>query len=128
MSGAEEFVHHHAANPAGGARDEHAHRKTSSQFNDHCWGVRFWCKIGSLSRYSQAQFLIPGNGSLGGYLRERRTRLDPVALGYVGGRRRTPGLRREEVAQRAGISATWYSWLEQGRGGAPSAHALDQLA
>ena len=69
-----------------------------------------------------------GDGSLGAYLRERRARLDPEALGYVGGRRRTPGLRREEVAQRAGISATWYSWLEQGRGGAPSAHALDRLA
>jgi transcriptional regulator with XRE-family HTH domain len=68
------------------------------------------------------------NGSLGAYLRERRTRLDPAALGYVGGRRRTPGLRREELAQRAGISTTWYSWLEQGRGGPPSAHALDRLA
>jgi transcriptional regulator with XRE-family HTH domain len=68
------------------------------------------------------------NGSLGSYLRERRTRLDPVALGYSSSRRRTPGLRREEVAERAGISATWYSWLEQGRGGAPSAHALDRLA
>jgi transcriptional regulator with XRE-family HTH domain len=71
---------------------------------------------------------MPNNGSLGTYLRERRTRLDPAVLGYAGGRRRTPGLRREEVAQRAGISATWYSWLEQGRGGAPSAHALDRLA
>ncbi len=71
---------------------------------------------------------MPDKGSLGGYLRERRTRLDPAALGYAGGRRRTPGLRREEVAQRAGISATWYSWLEQGRGGAPSTHALDRLA
>jgi transcriptional regulator with XRE-family HTH domain len=69
-----------------------------------------------------------GNGSLGTFLRERRTRLDPAALGYGGGRRRTPGLRREEVAQRAGISATWYSWLEQGRGGPPSAHVLDRLA
>ncbi|KKC24182.1 helix-turn-helix transcriptional regulator [Sphingomonas sp. SRS2] len=67
-------------------------------------------------------------GALGTFLRERRTRLDPAALGYAGGRRRTPGLRREEVAQRAGISSTWYSWLEQGRGGAPSAHALDGLA
>ncbi len=71
---------------------------------------------------------MPDLGSLGGYLRERRTRIDPAALGYVGGRRRTPGLRREEVAQRAGISATWYSWLEQGRGDAPSTHALDRLA
>ncbi len=71
---------------------------------------------------------MSGNGSLGSYLRERRARLDPAALGCGGGRRRTPGLRREEVAQRAGISATWYSWLEQGRGGAPSSNALDRLA
>ena len=69
---------------------------------------------------------MPELGSLGGYLRERRTRIDPAALGYVGGRRRTPGLRREEVAQRAGISATWYSWLEQGRGGPPSTRALER--
>jgi len=37
-------------------------------------------------------------------------------------------LRREEVAQRANISATWYTWLEQGRGGAPSADVLDRIA
>ena len=66
--------------------------------------------------------------SLGPYLRECRSRLDPAALGYVGERRRTPGLRREEVALRAGISTAWYSWLEQGRGGAPSAVALDRIA
>lgn len=65
---------------------------------------------------------------LGAFLRDRRARLDPAALGFPGGRRRTPGLRREEVAQRAEISATWYTWLEQGRGGAPSAPVLDRLA
>lgn len=43
-------------------------------------------------------------------------------------RRRTVGLRREEVAQRANVSATWYTWLEQGRGGAPSADVLNRLA
>ncbi|MGY3452411.1 helix-turn-helix transcriptional regulator [Bradyrhizobium sp. USDA 4353] len=64
---------------------------------------------------------------LGSYLRDRRTRLDPAAFGFSG-RRRTPGLRREEVAQRANISATWYTWLEQGRGGAPSAEVLDRIA
>ncbi|MGI4879277.1 MAG: helix-turn-helix transcriptional regulator [Janthinobacterium lividum] len=69
----------------------------------------------------------PGN-SLGTYLRDRRTRLDPAALGFVHGRRRTPGLRREEVAQRSNISATWYTWLEQGRGGAPSADVLNRIA
>ena len=66
--------------------------------------------------------------TLGAYLRDRRTRLDPVALGLTPSRRRTPGLRREEVAQRANISATWYTWLEQGRGGAPSAEVLDRIA
>ena len=65
---------------------------------------------------------------LGTFLRDRRTRLDPAAFGFATGRRRTPGLRREEIAQRANISATWYTWLEQGRGGAPSADVLDRLA
>ncbi len=65
---------------------------------------------------------------LGAYLRDRRTRLDPAALGFPAGRRRTPGLRREEVAARAHISPTWYAWLEQGRGGAPSAEALSRIA
>ncbi|MBY0298909.1 MAG: helix-turn-helix transcriptional regulator [Methylobacterium sp.] len=64
---------------------------------------------------------------LGAYLRDRRTRLDPAAFGFSG-RRRTPGLRREEVAQRSNISATWYTWLEQGRGGAPSADVLNRIA
>lgn len=65
---------------------------------------------------------------LGAYLRDRRARLDPAALGLPTGRRRTPGLRREEVAQRANISPTWYTWLEQGRGGAPSADVLNRIA
>ena len=65
---------------------------------------------------------------LGTFLRDRRTRLDPAALGFPPSRRRTPGLRREEVAQRANISPTWYTWLEQGRGGAPSADVLDRIA
>lgn len=65
---------------------------------------------------------------LGAYLRDRRTKLDPAALGFPPARRRTPGLRREEVAQRANVSATWYTWLEQGRGGAPSAGVLDRIA
>ncbi len=64
---------------------------------------------------------------LGDYLRDRRGRLDPAAFGFAG-RRRTPGLRREEVALRANISPTWYTWLEQGRGGAPSADVLERIA
>src|SRR5215468_3816347 len=65
---------------------------------------------------------------LGTYLKDRRTKLDPAAFGFSAARRRTPGLRREEVAQRANVSATWYTWLEQGRGGAPSADVLDRIA
>ena len=65
---------------------------------------------------------------LGEYLRTKRTKLDPAAIGLPSGRRRTPGLRREEVALRANISPAWYTWLEQGRGGAASADVLDRLA
>lgn len=65
---------------------------------------------------------------LGAYLKDRRAKLDPGAFGFSPERRRTPGLRREEVAQRANISSTWYTWLEQGRGGAPSAHVLERIA
>src|SRR6516165_8583288 len=66
--------------------------------------------------------------ALAAYLKDRRAKLDPTAFGFDSGRRRTPGLRREEVAQRANISPTWYTWLEQGRGGAPSADVLDRIA
>src|ERR1700710_2924193 len=65
---------------------------------------------------------------LGAYLRDRRAKLDPAAFGFSPERRRTPGLRREEVAQRANISPTWYTWLEQGRGGAPSSDVLDRIS
>ena len=65
---------------------------------------------------------------LGSYLKDRRTKLDPAAFGLSTDRRRTSGLRREEVAQRASISPTWYTWLEQGRGGAPSADVLNRIA
>ncbi|HVM99182.1 MAG TPA: helix-turn-helix transcriptional regulator [Caulobacteraceae bacterium] len=72
--------------------------------------------------------LLAAENPLGTYLRDRRTKLDPAAFGFPPERRRTPGLRREEVAQRANISPTWYTWLEQGRGGAPSADVLDRIA
>jgi transcriptional regulator with XRE-family HTH domain len=64
--------------------------------------------------------------TLGGFLRDRRGRLAPSPNDQ--GRRRTPGLRREEVATRAGVSITWYTWLEQGRGGPPSDEVLERLA
>jgi transcriptional regulator with XRE-family HTH domain len=73
------------------------------------------------------QHVTPEN-LLGTYLKDRRAKLDPAGFGFPAERRRTPGLRREEVAQRANISPTWYTWLEQGRGGAPSADVLDRIA
>ena len=63
---------------------------------------------------------------LGGFLRDRRARLPPSP--GAGSHRRTPGLRREEVATRANVSVTWYTWLEQGRGGPPSSEVLERLA
>ncbi|ELY2622096.1 helix-turn-helix domain-containing protein [Cronobacter malonaticus] len=65
---------------------------------------------------------------LGDFLRARRLGLDPASFGFLPGRRRTPGLRREEVAQLANISPTWYTWLEQGRGGTPSREVLNRIA
>jgi transcriptional regulator with XRE-family HTH domain len=54
---------------------------------------------------------------MGSFLRHRRGRIQPETVGLPPGlrRRRTPGLRREEVAQLAGVGVTWYTWLEQGR-------------
>src|SRR5689334_24347027 len=53
---------------------------------------------------------------LGEFLKARRARLSPGDFGMpAGARRRTPGLRREEVAQLSGVGVTWYTWLEQGR-------------
>ena len=68
---------------------------------------------------------------LGAFLRARREALEPARAGLRAagpGRRRTPGLRREEVAVLSGISTTWYTWLEQGREIALSAAALARLA
>src|ERR1700757_3521591 len=62
------------------------------------------------------------------FLRTRRERLGPADAGLEPGRRRrTPGLRREELAQLAGVSATWYTWLEQGRPVRASEEVLDRL-
>src|SRR6185437_10136395 len=67
--------------------------------------------------------------ALGDFLRARREKLDPAALDLPrGARRRTPGLRREEIAQLCGLSTTWYSWIEQGRDVSISPQALARLA
>lgn len=66
---------------------------------------------------------------LAAFLRTRRERLSPDEFGLPSsGRRRTPGLRREEVAALSGVGLTWYTWLEQGRDIGVSANFLDNLA
>ncbi len=66
---------------------------------------------------------------LGAFLKACRARLAPGSAGFGGAaRRRTPGLRREEVAQLAGLSVTWYTWIEQGRAVSFSPGALARLA
>ena len=66
---------------------------------------------------------------LGEFLKARRARVSPEEVGLpAGGRRRTPGLRREELAQLAGVGVTWYTWLEQGRPINVSGQVLDAVA
>ena len=66
---------------------------------------------------------------LADFLRQRRASVQPEQVGLPGGgRRRTPGLRREEVAQLAGVGTTWYTWLEQGRDVRASMEVLEAIA
>src|SRR5690242_1515698 len=66
---------------------------------------------------------------LADFLRTRRMRLSPEQVGLIrGGRRRTPGLRREEVAQLAHVGVSWYTLLEQGRAIHPSREVLQSIA
>jgi transcriptional regulator with XRE-family HTH domain len=66
---------------------------------------------------------------LSAFLKSRRARIKPDDVGLPPGtRRRTPGLRREEVAQLAGVGITWYTWLEQGRDINVSAQVVDAIA
>jgi transcriptional regulator with XRE-family HTH domain len=75
-----------------------------------------------------------GNGArrreeLADFLRRRRASIQPEDVGLPGGgRRRTPGLRREEVAQLAGVGTTWYTWLEQGRDVRASMEVFEAIA
>ncbi|MGF7048438.1 transcriptional regulator with XRE-family HTH domain [Paenibacillus sp. DS2015] len=67
--------------------------------------------------------------ALSAFLKTHRAKIQPQSVGLpVGTRRRTPGLRREEVAQLAGVSSTWYTWLEQGRNIKVSTSVLDCIS
>jgi transcriptional regulator with XRE-family HTH domain len=75
------------------------------------------------------QLELDRHHELAAFLRSRRARVSPEQVGLPGGtRRRTPGLRRAEVAQLSGVSPEWYTWLEQGRDIHVSAHVLECLA
>ncbi|MEH8794676.1 helix-turn-helix domain-containing protein, partial [Klebsiella quasipneumoniae subsp. similipneumoniae] len=79
----------------------------------------------------ESTFAVPDDRrkQLGAFLRARRESLDPQRLGLPRvGRRRTPGLRREEVAMLADVGVTWYTWLEQGREVNPSEAVLVGVA
>jgi transcriptional regulator with XRE-family HTH domain len=87
------------------------------------------------SRPANGTLLTQLNGTeerrreLGAFVRNRRERIRPEQVGLPPmRRRRTPGLRREEVAQLAGVGITWYTWLEQGRDINPSAQVLDAIS
>ncbi|PGW60626.1 transcriptional regulator [Bacillus cereus] len=67
--------------------------------------------------------------ALSAFLKTKRAQISPESIGLPAGtRRRTPGLRREEVAQLAGVSTTWYTWLEQGRDIKVSTIVLDCIS
>src|SRR5579862_6228633 len=90
-----------------------------------------WYKIGGYTGINATMIDRSGRQqrTLGEFLRAHRARLSPAGLGLPAGpRRRTPGLRREEVAQRCGLGVTWYTWLEQGRDVAASPQTLVALA
>src|SRR5664279_6394272 len=71
----------------------------------------------------------PSRSEFGNFLRSRRAKLNPKSVGLPDGRRRrAPVLRREEVAELAGIGVDWYIRLEQGRSVSPSVTTIDSLA
>lgn len=78
-----------------------------------------------INQRAQQEFRLQ---ELGEFLRTRRARLRPEDVGLPrGNRRKTPGLRRGEVAQIMGVSVDWYTWLEQGRSITPSTQVLERI-
>jgi transcriptional regulator with XRE-family HTH domain len=77
----------------------------------------------------EGTYLKERREELASFLRSRREAVRPQDVGLApGARRRTPGLRREELAQLAGVGVTWYTWLEQGRAINASVQVLDAIA
>jgi hypothetical protein len=88
-----------------------------------------WATLNPASTGGTASRAIERRTELAAFLRTRRERIRPEDVGLPpGSRRRTSGLRREEVAQLAGVGVTWYTWLEQGRPINASSQVLDAIA
>ncbi len=85
-----------------------------------------WYKAVTYPSISPIMAMIDARRALGAFLRAHRERRPPPPS--ASGRRRTPGLRREELAEACGVSVTWITWLEQGRDVSASPHALARLA
>jgi transcriptional regulator with XRE-family HTH domain len=82
-----------------------------------------------MANVTATSMALPRRAALGEYLKARRAQLSPADVGLPpGSRRRTAGLRREEVALLAGVGVTWYTWLEQGRSINVSDQVLDAVA
>jgi transcriptional regulator with XRE-family HTH domain len=82
-----------------------------------------------MSKSDKSSSNLQKRQELADFLRTRREKIRPEEAGFCKtGRRRTPGLRREEVAELAGVGTAWYTWLEQAREIQPSAEVLSRLA
>ena len=91
--------------------------------------IELSCQTGSVAPIGRAADRRGRRQELAGFLRSRRERIAPEQVGLPpASRRRTPGLRREEVATLAGVGVTWYTWLEQGRDINASPQVLDAVA
>src|SRR5579862_7039644 len=85
--------------------------------------------MGNMTVTTTANGRAHRRAELAAFLRSRRERIGPADAGLAPGiRRRTAGLRREEVALLAGVGVTWYTWLEQGRQINASTQVLDAVA
>jgi len=101
------------------------HRNSTSLFQEVLFSDTRMKEVGMVSQRQQQEYRLQ---ELGDFLRTRRARLTPEEVGLPrGSRRKTPGLRRAEVAQMVGVSVDWYTWLEQGRSITPSTQVLERL-
>lgn len=97
-------------------------------YNVSTYGVTRGDGMNRKTAKSRSRRLDRTRTELAEFLRSRRSRITPEEVGLqASGRRRTPGLRREEVAAMAGVGITWYTWLEQGRDIGVSSEFLDDL-